>query len=570
MIKKVLFMTKTLYKIPQNFELSQRKWPNHTISKAPHWCSLDLYLGQQSLLSPMNINQKLLMFTTLKDLGFTEISISNPGSSETNLIFLNRLIEEDLIPEHVKIQITLSCEPDLIAKSIVLLKNLKNITIQLEIPCSANFINLIFAKDIAAFKEQVIESASVIKHEIEKHLSHVNVQYSMSLEDFMGAQPQDIMELADSVAKNWLPAKLPLIVHLPNTVDYNSPSHYADGIEWFIKNFNYAEQSIFSGFSKNNRGNAVAACELALQAGVTRIEGSLLGIGERAGNNDLITMILNLQSINVPTHIEIKNINKLNEIIQETTRVAIPVRHPYLGELSFTALSKYQQGIIFKGLSRYETATDKVWDIPYLTLNPTDIGRVYEAVKYQLIDESNDRLITLLTTNFGFNLPELLAAEFSNLVKQKYPETTENIPATVVRDMFIDTYTRNREPIELKSINFEKATINSENDQLHCHAAIEFKSEKYNLTGVGDGALSTLVNAFAEGLDLVVDVASFFQHALASGSNALAATYIKIVTKDAKGYWGVGIDADSTLSVIKAFFNALNRSQQHRSQQHKN
>jgi 2-isopropylmalate synthase len=266
--------------------------------------------------------------------------------------------------------------------------------------------------------------------------------------------------------------------------------------------------------------------------------------------------------MNITPGITISNINDLAETIQEISRTNPPTRHPYVGELSFTALSDFQQNIIFKGLNRYEESANKIWDVPYLSLNPMDVGRVYESVTYQIADEENDRVIQTLSNNFGFQLPTLLAAEFSNYVKQRHEQDLEKLTAAEIRDLFMDSYSRNQTPIELKSINFEKATLTSEEDQLHCQAEVEYNSEVRKITGIGDGAIDTLVNALTSGLDLNFDVASFNQHALTRGSNALAATYIKVVSEDAKGYWGVGMDSDSTLSAIKAFFNALNRSQQ--------
>lgn len=555
-------MNKTIYKTYPKFQLEDRQWPDQTITKAPRWCSLDLYLGQQSLLSPMNINQKKRLFSTLIELGFKEISISNPGNCESNLLFLNALIEENLIPDDVRIQVTLDCKPELIIKSIPLLKPLKNLNLQLELPCSESFIQINFDLSPTEFKTVAVNAANVMKQTISSHLSKSNVQLGVSLEDFMSADQKFLLDIANSIFAAWSPTTLPIIFHLPNTIEYSTPANYADGVEWFIKHFNHAANCIFSTFSKNNRGCAVASCEQALQAGATRVEGSLLGIGERAGNNDLIIMILNMQSQNIKPNIEIKSIDKLIKTLQETARILPPVRHPYSGDLSFTALSKGQQTLIYKGLSRYEASKEKIWDVPYLNLNPADVGRVYESVQYQVADESNDKLIETLTNNFGFVLPSLLAAEFSNFAKQKFSNNVAKLSPNEIRDAFMDIYTRNHEPIALKSINFEKATIASNEDQLHCQALIEYNNESRELAGVGEGALDTLVNAFASCLDLHIEVASFHQNALTHGSSSLAATYVKIVTKDAKGYWGVGIDGDSTLSAIKAFFNALNRSQQ--------
>lgn len=555
-------MLMTLYKTHLPFELANRQWPNNNIESAPNWCSLDLYIGQQSLLSPMNMNQKLKLYNTLITLGFKEISISNPADSDNDKVFLERLIDEDLIPNDVTLQITLPCDVSVIKKSIPLLKNLKKVTIQLEVPCSLKFSSLIFSEDRETLKQRAIKSARLIKELVANELKQEHVSLSISFEDFMGTKRDFLLELSNSVAECFLPLSSPLIIHLPNTIDYSTANHYADGVEWFIENFAHSKCCIFSAFSKNNRGNAVAATELALRAGATRVEGTLLGIGERAGNNDLITMVLNLQSSNINPGIAINNINDLAETIQETSRTSPPTRHPYVGELSFTALSSYQQNIIFKGLTSYEELENKVWDVPYLNLNPVDVGRVYESVNYQVGDEENDKVIQVLSNSFGFQLPKLLAAEFSNYVKQLHGNELDKLAATEIRDLFMDFYSRNLTPIELKSINFEKATLTSEEDQLHCQAEVEFNGEVQQITGSGDGAIDTLVNAITSSLNLEFDVASFNQHSLTRGSSALAATYIKVVSNDAKGYWGVGIDSDSTLSAIKAFFNALNRSQQ--------
>ncbi len=556
-------MKQTVYKIHPKFTLENRQWPDNSMSSAPRWSSLDLYLGQQSLLNPMSVHQKLRLFDILVEVGFKEISISNPGASENNLLLLNALVGENLIPDDVRIQVTFPCNSELITKSIPLLNKIKNLNLQLEVPCSDNFIQLNFDLNSREFKTKALNAATTLKQQINTHLEKSNIQYSLSLEDFMGADKKLLLEIAHEITNIWLPSTSPLIIHLPNTMDYGSPANYADGFEWFIKNFKNADKSIFSTFSKNNRGNAVANCELALQAGATRVEGSLLGIGERAGNNDLIIMALNMHCQNIKSNIEIKHIDKLIETIQETTRILPPVRHPYSGDLSFTALSPGQQNIIYKGLHQFEHSKDKVWDVPYLNLNPADVGRVYESVKYQTTDESDDKLINMLTNNFGFHLPKLLAGEFSNLAKEKFSNDIAHLSPNEVRDVFMDIYTRNRHPIELKSINFEKAAINSEEDQLHCQAVIEFNGISHELNGTGEGALDTLVNAFSKDLNLQIDVASFYQNALTHGSNALAATYVKVVDKDAKGYWGVGIDGDSTLSAIKAFFNAVNRCQLH-------
>ncbi len=556
-------MSRTIYKQHTKFPLSHRNWPENQIQQTPRWGSLDLYLGEQSILHPMSVNDKIKLFKSLTEIGFKEISISNPFDSEQNKVFLERIINEALLPEDVWLQITLPLDEALISNSIPLLSNIPKLTLQLEIPCSLNFSTLIFSEDKIALKERTIRCTQLLQSMAKEMLSHNQVQYSVSLEDFMATDTDFLLELSTVIVKPFLPSDYPFIFHLPNTVDYLSPSHYADGIEWFSKNFPYMQECIISAFSKNNRGNAVACCELALQAGAAKIEGSLLGIGERAGNNDLITMILNLQSLNIDPNIHISDINGLAKILKTTTHTDAPIRHPYVGDLSFTALSNYQQNIIFKGLKTYESLEEKIWNVPYFTLNPADVGRVFEVLSHQADDEDNEQVLQLLKNHYDFQLPELLAFEFSNLVKAKHTNETAAFIPEKIKNIFMEEYIFITQPIILKSVNFEKATLMSEEDLLYCKAKVEYQNEQHELSGSGFGALDTLVDAIRNGLQINFDVATFNQHSLHEGSKAKAATYLKVVTHDnAKGYWGVGVDSDSTLSAIKAFFNALNRSQQ--------
>lgn len=558
-------MQTTKYQTIPFIKLTERSWPDNSHTTSPQWCSLDLYLGSQSLLVPMDINRKLKLFLSLIKMGFKQIAISNPAINADSQAFLQRLLEENLIADDVYLQINVGNDPAIIEKSIPLLKHIPNIIIQLEIPVSETFSDIILEKrnsELLAYAEQ---AANQIKDLISKHLNQNQVILSLALEDFVAADPQLTLDIAHGVYDIWQPLQEQfnenIIIHLPATVDYDAASKFADQIEWFKKNFNYSNSTRLSVFAKNNRGNANALIELALLAGAERVEGTLLGFGERAGNNDIITTALNLQGLNIEPTLNIKDINTLADTIKECTRCKIPVRHPYIGDLSFTAVSPMQQNIITQGLKRFNDSDKSIWNVPYFNINPTDIGRSYEAMQYQVLGESQDMLVQTLVSHYGFELPELLAVEYSAQVQKLHAHYAKELSATQLREIFINEYCRNKKPIELISINFEKATLDDDDDQLYCRAVCKSHGEEIEMRGTGFGVIDTLVSAIKKGLQLDIDVAHFNSHALTRGSGAQAATYIKLLNKDNHGFWGVGIDSDTSLSSIKAFFNALNRMQ---------
>jgi 2-isopropylmalate synthase len=508
----------------------------------------------------MDINRKMRLFHMLKEIGFEEMAIGNPASKEENRIFLKRLNEDRLLFKDIFFQVDMGYEMDRIEQSIPMLTELPKTIIQLELPLSNQFADILIGKTGKQLVDYAKKAAKSVKQQVENYLSHNEVKLSLALEDFMAAEdPQLILDVAEAVYSIWQPMGCPINIHLPATVDYQVSSYYADCIEWFNRNFIYRKDVTISLFAKNNRGNANALIELGLLAGADRVEGTLLGLGERAGNNDIIVNALNLQSLNIPPHLTFPNMDELIETLKHCMRTTIPIHQPYSGELDFTALAPVQKKLIKEG---FEKQQSNVWDIPYFHFNPQDIGRVYEALDPEDTGEAKDEILAKLVNHYGFNMPRLLGVRFSANIKEQHGNQYALLEPNELRAAFLDEYNRHNSPIQLIAINYEKATLEDDEEKIHCQAQFKINGEEKHIQGDGYGALDTLVNAIKEGLGFTLDIAQYHQHPLNQGSHAMLMTYIRITREDRVGYWGVGLDHDNTLAGIKALLNALNRSLQ--------
>ncbi len=555
---KIINKSVSKYKPFELIKLEDRNWPTKSIKKAPIWCSVDLRDGNQALIEPMGEERKLRMFKMLLDIGFREIEVGFPSASQTDFDFVRKIINENLIPEHVTIQALTQARPELIKRTYEALEGAPRAIVHVYNSTSTLQRRVVFNSDEKGIKKIATDGAKEVKDYSEKY-PNTDWMFEYSPESFTGTELPYAVEVCNAVNEIWKPSKeKKTIMNLPATVEMASPNIYADQIEWVCKNIDNRENIIISLHPHNDRGTAVAATELGVMAGADRIEGTLFGNGERTGNVDLVTLALNMLTQGVDPELDFSDINPIMRETEYCNQLPVHPRHPYAGDLVFTAFSGSHQDAIKKGLNELRNSNQETWEVPYLPIDPKDVGRSYEAVIRINSQSGKGGVAYLLEKDHGLSMPRRLQIEFSQVIQKITDETGKEISASDIWETFQGTYFN-----ENGTFKFLEHHINSRaNKEGLQEDEIEIKIKKGNETktikGSGNGPIDAMIDALSANLELDVKIADYHQHAISSGSDAKAVAYSEISYKQ-QSVWGIGIHQNTVIAGLESVINGLNR-----------
>ena len=546
------------YKPSAPVSLNNRTWPSAIITKPPIWCSVDLRDGNQALVEPMDTPRKLKMFKTLVYMGFKEIEIGFPSASDTDFQFCRYLIENNLIPNDVTVQVLTQAREHLIDKTFEALKGSKSAILHLYNSVSTLQRKVVFKQDREGVKQIAADGAAMVFDRL-KHLPDTALTLQYSPESFTGTELDYALDVCETVLDCWKASrKNKVIINLPATVEMSTPNIYADQIEWMSNNFSERDRVILSLHPHNDRGTGVAATELGLMAGADRVEGTLFGNGERTGNVDIVTLGLNMFTQGIDPDLDFSDINKLIETSEFCNQLPIHQRHPYAGLLVHTAFSGSHQDAIRKGMDAISKSNDPFWEVPYLPIDPNDIGRTYEAIIRVNSQSGKAGAAWLLEQEHNINIPKGAQVQFSQSVQSIADKTGKEITSDMIWDIFEKEFLRNGKYSLLK---FKSKKISKDGNTEFVEATIEESGEKTKISSTGNGPISAFVNAMRNTFKLTFMLNDFGQNTRSSGSTAEAAAYIEIKVPDENGrsVFGVGIDTSITLAPIKAVISAINR-----------
>ena len=540
----------------ESIELPNRTWPDNNISSAPIWCSVDLRDGNQALAIPMNISQKLELFELLVEIGFKEIEIGFPSASETEFNFVRKLVDDNLIPEGVKLQCLVQAREHLIKKTFEAIDGVPNAIVHIYNSTSPLQREITFggAKK-SDIKKIAVEGTQLIK-ELVSTVPETTVDLEYSPESFSDTEIEFALEVCEGVMDVWEPnTTKPIILNLPATVEWTTPNVHADQIEWFCNNLKNRESAIISLHTHNDRGTGTAATELGLMAGANRVEGTLFGNGERTGNLDIATVALNMNSHGIQTGLDFSDIPKAREVYERCTQMKVPDRHPYAGDLVFTAFSGSHQDAIKKGMDRLDSSSSS-WAVPYLTIDPTDIGRTYEAIIRINSQSGKGGIAYILDREYGFDIPKamqpVVGATIYQLADNKGKELTNQEILEAFKNEFVNVS---------KSFFLEKYELlhNDLNDgQVCCEAKIINNGEHHEIKGSGNGPINAFVNALEKVNQKDFNLKDYRSHAIKGGSDADSAAYILLESTNGKEAWGCGVDPSIEIAGVKALVSSLN------------
>ncbi len=534
--------------------LPDRQWPSRVLTRSPRWCSVDLRDGNQALAVPMNVSQKLELFHALVKCGFKEIEVGFPSASNTEFTFNRRLIEEHRAPDDVWLQVLVQAREDLIERTIESLIGAKRAIIHLYNSTSPAQRRVVFGKSKDEIKAIAVNGATMIKDRLHR-LKGTEIMLQYSPESFSATEHEFAREISEAVMDVWQPTpENKMILNLPDTVEVAMPNVYADQIEWICRNIKNRDSLIISLHTHNDRCTGVAATELGLLAGADRVEGTLFGNGERTGNLDIVTVALNLYMHGIDPKLDFSDLNAIREIYERCTGMTVPVRQPYGGELVFTAFSGSHQDAIKKGLAEWTTGAQKHWDVPYLTIDPQDIGREYHEVIRVNSQSGKGGVAYLLETEFGISLPKDMQREFGPIANDAVDKLGREVSGAELKAMFWREYIERTAPWQLQGFETE-----SRNGTVKCRAKLLRDGKSVEFTGEGNGPLAALVHGFSTAGVPRFEITNYSEHALSAGEEASAIAYIQIKRGDGKLRWGSGVDTNIELASIRAVLSALNR-----------
>ncbi len=538
-------------------DLKNRKWPNKSIKKAPIWCSVDLRDGNQALIEPMDSRKKLILFKKLVEIGFKEIEVGFPSASETDFNFVRELIEENLIPDDVIIQVLTQARQSLIEKTIESIHGCKGVIIHLYNSTSTLQRRVVFKKDKKGVKEIALNGAKIIKDEIQK-LKETNVKLQYSPESFTGTELPYALEVCEDVLDVWNASnKKQVIINLPATVEMSTPNIYADQIEWMSRNFSDRKRLILSVHPHNDRGTGIAATELSILAGADRVEGTLFGNGERTGNVDIVTLSLNLFTQGIDPNLNFSNLNDIKETAEHCTNLPVHERHPYAGLLVHTAFSGSHQDAIKKGMEAINVSNSHLWEVPYLPIDPADIGRTYEAIIRVNSQSGKGGTSWLLEKDHQVKLPRDAEIEFSKIIQKIADDTGEEITSEKIWEIFEKNYIL-KKPVELLEFNSKK--INRKTAEEIIEAIIIFEGDRIQFVSSGNGPISAFVNGIRDNLKIDFSILDFGQNTRSATSTAEASAYVELRHKAKNlSIFGCGISTSITMAPILAVVSAVNK-----------
>ncbi len=535
----------------------EREWPNKEIEKAPVWCSVDLRDGNQALVEPMVVEEKVEMFNLLVKMGFKEIEIGFPAASQIEFDFLRQLVERDMIPDDVTVQVLTQCRDHLVKRTFEAIQGIKKAVVHIYNSTSTLQRDVVFHMDRDEIRQIATDGVAMVKKYMADYDGEVILEYSP--ESFTGTELDFALDVCNAVQKAWGPTTdKKMIINLPSTVEMTTPNVYADQIEWMIKHLNNRESIVVSVHPHNDRGTGVAATELALLAGADRVEGTLFGNGERTGNVDVLTLAYNMFSQGIDPGLEISDIKKIAEVYERCTKMHIDPRHPYAGKLVFTAFSGSHQDAINKGMHALLERQSKVWQVPYLPIDPSDIGREYEPVVRINSQSGKGGVAFVMDSFFGFKLPRGMHKEFADII-QKIAEKQGEVAPEQIMEEFRRHYLEKKEPYHFKKCKI--TDFESEGD-FTTVAVVTYTDHGVvkQFEGVGNGPIDAVQRGLEEELGINIKVLDYSEHALTSGSGAQAASYIHVMDQDSKrATYGVGISSNITRASLRGIFSAVNR-----------
>ena len=540
------------YRAFPTIDIPDRTWPSKTITAAPIWCSSDLRDGNQSLIEPMDAVKKLRFWKTLVQVGVKEIEASFPAASQTDFDFVRTLIEGNHIPDDTTIQVLTQGREDLIERTFESLRGAKKAIVHLYNATSPSFRRIVFNQDKDGIKEIAVSAAKLfVKYAAMQPDTEWTFEYSP--ETFSATELEFAKEVCDAVIEVWNPTpEHKMILNLPATVECATPNIYADQIEWFGRHINRRDSVIISLHTHNDRGTGVAATELGLMAGADRVEGCLFGNGERTGNVDLVTVALNMYTQGLDPQLDFSDIDGVRKVVEECNQIQVHPRHPYVGDLVHTAFSGSHQDANRKGFAQQKS--DALWEVPYLPIDPADIGRSYEAVIRVNSQSGKGGIAYLLEQEYGISLPRRMQIEFSQVVQRETDRLGLEMTAKQIHSLLISEYLQANTPYALVSHRLQEENGNS---AVEVEVASKGQGEtNLHWRGKGNGALEALV----AGLPIPVEIMDYNEHAIGAGTNAKAAAYIELRVNGERAVHGVGIDENITTASFKALFSALNRS----------
>jgi 2-isopropylmalate synthase len=541
------------YRPYETVDLPDRTWPSVVLSRAPIWCSVDLRDGNQALVNPMDVARKRRFFDLLVRLGFKEVEVGFPAASKTDFDFLRVLVEEELIPDDVTIAVLTQARPELIERTYEAIEGTRRAIVHLYNSTSTTQRRVVFGMDRAGVRELAVRATVLCRELAERAAGQIVFEYSP--ESFHHTELDFALEICEAVAAAWEPAPAAkMIVNLPTTVEHFPPNVYADRIEWFARNFSQRESIILSVHPHNDRGTAVATAELGLMAGADRVEGTLFGNGERTGNVDIITLALNLLTQGVDPKLDLSQLDEAKRVVEECNELPVHPRHPWVGELVYTAFSGSHQDAIKKGMEAHQRSGEPVWDVPYLPIDPNDVGRTYEAIIRVNSQSGKGGVAYVLKNDYQLDLPRAMQVEFAQVVQRITDERGGEVAAGDIWESFKAEYLEREVPLELDGYR-----ITSGDGGERIEAVIRHAGKEHEAGAEGNGPLDAFVKAVQVATGIDARVLDYEEHALGSGSDARAAAYVQVEIGEATS-WGVAVHHSIVTASLRAVVSAINRT----------
>ena len=541
--------------------MDHRTWPNKQITKAPIWCSVDLRDGNQALIDPMNLQEKLEYFHTLVDIGLKEIEIGFPSASETEYEICRELIDGGHIPEDVTIQVLVQARPHLIQKTFEAIRGAKHVILHFYNSTSTLQRKVVFQTDVEGVKKIAVDAANLIRELSQDAIAEgMDLRYEYSPESFMGTEMDAAVEICQAVieAIQATPEKK-IILNLPTTVENCMPNYFADEIEYFISKLPSRESAIISLHPHNDRGCGVATAEMGLLAGAERIEATLFGNGERTGNVDIVTLALNMYTQGVDPELDFSHINAIRDMYERCTKMKVGERQPYVGELVFTAFSGSHQDAINKGFNYMEQSGTGKWEVPYLPIDPTDLGREYEPVRINS-QSGKGGAAFIMHHKFGYDLPKAMQPEFGHIVQVETDAVGKEIPAQRIYELFKENYLDATTPYQLVRHSFAEFTDDEGHSHVTFAGTLRHQDTVFQVQGSGNGPIDAFFNAIhGQKMDRFTFV-DYKEHAITDGSDSMAVAYIQLRDAEGKDHFGVGISHNINLAPLKGILSAINRA----------
>ena len=540
------------------FRYPERTWMDQEITKAPIWCSVDLRDGNQALVDPMTVEEKVEFFQLLCKLGFKEIEVGFPAASQIEFDYLRTLVEKNLIPEDVTVQVLVQCREELLERSFQALQGVKKAIVHIYNSTSVLQRDVVFGKSREEITAIALSAVEMVKRHEKDFSGELRLEYSP--ESFTGTEMDYALEICNAVISAWgTKAGREIIINLPNTVEMHSPNVYADQIEFMSKNMKEREHVILSVHPHNDRGEGIASAELALLAGAQRVEGTLFGNGERTGNVDILTLAYNLFSHGIDPKLNLENVREIQEVYERCTKMSVPDRHPYAGKLVFTAFSGSHQDAINKGVLAMRERKNPFWEVPYLPIDPADIGREYEPVVRINSQSGKGGVAFILDFQYGYKLPKGMQREFADYIQSISEKEGEVSPERIL-EVFLAEYVEAKSPFLFKNLR----SMDMENEKEHYVSFVQLSFENKGIlkeiSASGSGPIDAVANALQKELKKEFEVIDYSEHALSSASSAKAVSYIHLQDKaSGKMTYGVGISSNITRSSVRALFSAINR-----------